>query len=207
MEWNEQKWNCWLKYDRNIISHLCIISSCSRAWLLFLCLILSHHFFLISVPRTFSWQIMGQSSSGTSAQRVFWIGTQREKQQFIVCLPLIIHSARFAAFIFCFWQIFLIVTYTFSSKAYAHAYVGTPYYVAPEIWDNKPYNNKRYDCVTMVIGLFSPFSLTQNNTKLNENDFGTFGNINIQVNNGILRCCYKSNPVLSSLWLSISIIW
>ncbi|XP_038150278.1 serine/threonine-protein kinase Nek3 isoform X2 [Cyprinodon tularosa] len=29
-----------------------------------------------------------------------------------------------------------------SSKAYAHTYVGTPYYVAPEIWDNKPYNNK-----------------------------------------------------------------
>ncbi|XP_078140400.1 serine/threonine-protein kinase Nek3 [Centroberyx gerrardi] len=29
-----------------------------------------------------------------------------------------------------------------SSKAYAHTYVGTPYYVSPEIWDNKPYNNK-----------------------------------------------------------------
>lgn len=29
-----------------------------------------------------------------------------------------------------------------SSKAYAHTYVGTPYYVAPEIWDNMPYNNK-----------------------------------------------------------------
>ncbi|XP_030633271.1 serine/threonine-protein kinase Nek3 [Chanos chanos] len=29
-----------------------------------------------------------------------------------------------------------------SSKAYAQTYVGTPYYVSPEIWDNKPYNNK-----------------------------------------------------------------
>ncbi|KAM4590641.1 serine/threonine-protein kinase Nek3 [Fundulus diaphanus] len=29
-----------------------------------------------------------------------------------------------------------------SSNAYACTYVGTPYYVAPEIWDNKPYNNK-----------------------------------------------------------------
>ncbi|XP_029028214.1 serine/threonine-protein kinase Nek3 isoform X2 [Betta splendens] len=29
-----------------------------------------------------------------------------------------------------------------SPKAYANTYVGTPYYVAPEIWDNKPYNNK-----------------------------------------------------------------
>ncbi|CAN9510925.1 unnamed protein product [Ophioblennius macclurei] len=29
-----------------------------------------------------------------------------------------------------------------SSKAHARAYVGTPYYVAPEIWDNRPYNNK-----------------------------------------------------------------
>ncbi|XP_061576416.1 serine/threonine-protein kinase Nek3 [Cololabis saira] len=29
-----------------------------------------------------------------------------------------------------------------SSNAYANTYVGTPYYVAPEIWDNKPYNNK-----------------------------------------------------------------
>ncbi|XP_019742953.1 serine/threonine-protein kinase Nek3 isoform X2 [Hippocampus comes] len=28
------------------------------------------------------------------------------------------------------------------SKAYARTYVGTPYYVAPEIWENKPYNNK-----------------------------------------------------------------
>ncbi|KAK7882933.1 hypothetical protein WMY93_029107 [Mugilogobius chulae] len=29
-----------------------------------------------------------------------------------------------------------------SSKAFAQTYVGTPYYVAPEIWDNQPYNNK-----------------------------------------------------------------
>ncbi|KAM9317639.1 LOW QUALITY PROTEIN: serine/threonine-protein kinase Nek3 [Pholidichthys leucotaenia] len=29
-----------------------------------------------------------------------------------------------------------------SSNAFARTYVGTPYYVAPEIWDNKPYNNK-----------------------------------------------------------------
>lgn len=29
-----------------------------------------------------------------------------------------------------------------SSEAYARTYVGTPYYVAPEIWDNRPYNNK-----------------------------------------------------------------
>ncbi|XP_039601785.1 serine/threonine-protein kinase Nek3 [Polypterus senegalus] len=29
-----------------------------------------------------------------------------------------------------------------SSKAYACSYVGTPYYVSPEIWENKPYNNK-----------------------------------------------------------------
>uniref|UniRef100_A0A674MY48 Protein kinase domain-containing protein n=1 Tax=Takifugu rubripes TaxID=31033 RepID=A0A674MY48_TAKRU len=29
-----------------------------------------------------------------------------------------------------------------SPRAYAHTYVGTPYYVAPEIWENKPYNNK-----------------------------------------------------------------
>ncbi|RXN25464.1 serine threonine- kinase Nek3 [Labeo rohita] len=30
-----------------------------------------------------------------------------------------------------------------SAKAYAQTYVGTPYYVSPEIWDNRPYNNKR----------------------------------------------------------------
>ncbi|XP_042594964.1 serine/threonine-protein kinase Nek3 isoform X3 [Cyprinus carpio] len=29
-----------------------------------------------------------------------------------------------------------------SAKAYVQTYVGTPYYVSPEIWDNKPYNNK-----------------------------------------------------------------
>uniref|UniRef100_A0A3B3ZJS1 Protein kinase domain-containing protein n=1 Tax=Periophthalmus magnuspinnatus TaxID=409849 RepID=A0A3B3ZJS1_9GOBI len=29
-----------------------------------------------------------------------------------------------------------------NSKAFAQTYVGTPYYVAPEIWDNQPYNNK-----------------------------------------------------------------
>lgn len=29
-----------------------------------------------------------------------------------------------------------------SPKAFAQTYVGTPYYVAPEIWDNQPYNNK-----------------------------------------------------------------
>ncbi|XP_063060334.1 serine/threonine-protein kinase Nek3 isoform X2 [Engraulis encrasicolus] len=29
-----------------------------------------------------------------------------------------------------------------SAKGYAQTYVGTPYYVSPEIWDNKPYNNK-----------------------------------------------------------------
>lgn len=34
-------------------------------------------------PRTFSWQIMGQSSSGTLVQRVFWTGTGRERQRFI----------------------------------------------------------------------------------------------------------------------------
>ncbi|KAJ7990167.1 hypothetical protein DPEC_G00297510 [Dallia pectoralis] len=29
-----------------------------------------------------------------------------------------------------------------SARGYAHTYVGTPYYVSPEIWDNQPYNNK-----------------------------------------------------------------
>ncbi|XP_066534950.1 serine/threonine-protein kinase Nek3 isoform X2 [Hoplias malabaricus] len=29
-----------------------------------------------------------------------------------------------------------------SGRAYAQTYVGTPYYVSPEIWDNQPYNNK-----------------------------------------------------------------
>ncbi|XP_062872827.1 serine/threonine-protein kinase Nek3 isoform X2 [Trichomycterus rosablanca] len=29
-----------------------------------------------------------------------------------------------------------------SAKAFAQTYVGTPYYVSPEIWDNQPYNNK-----------------------------------------------------------------
>ncbi|XP_055493448.1 serine/threonine-protein kinase Nek3 isoform X1 [Leucoraja erinacea] len=29
-----------------------------------------------------------------------------------------------------------------SPLAFAHTYVGTPYYVSPEIWENKPYNNK-----------------------------------------------------------------
>lgn len=38
-----------------------------------------------------------------------------------------------------------------SSKAYAHTYVGTPYYVAPEIWDNKPYNNKRFGWLLKTI--------------------------------------------------------
>ncbi|KAF4086193.1 hypothetical protein AMELA_G00103440 [Ameiurus melas] len=29
-----------------------------------------------------------------------------------------------------------------SAKGYAQTYIGTPYYVSPEIWDNQPYNNK-----------------------------------------------------------------
>ncbi|XP_041116183.1 serine/threonine-protein kinase Nek3-like [Polyodon spathula] len=29
-----------------------------------------------------------------------------------------------------------------SPEAYACTYIGTPYYVSPEIWDSKPYNNK-----------------------------------------------------------------
>lgn len=48
-----------------------------------------------------------------------------------------------------------------SSKSYAHAYVGTPYYVAPEIWDNKPYNNKRYSPAQLV----SSFYMAQDPTK------------------------------------------
>lgn len=31
----------------------------------------------------------------------------------------------------------------FSPMAFACTYVGTPYYVPPEIWENLPYNNKR----------------------------------------------------------------
>lgn len=31
----------------------------------------------------------------------------------------------------------------FSPMAFACTYVGTPYYVPPEIWENMPYNNKR----------------------------------------------------------------
>lgn len=33
--------------------------------------------------------------------------------------------------------------YGFSPMAFACTYVGTPYYVPPEIWENMPYNNKR----------------------------------------------------------------
>lgn len=34
-------------------------------------------------------------------------------------------------------------SYGFSPMAFACTYVGTPYYVPPEIWENMPYNNKR----------------------------------------------------------------
>lgn len=37
----------------------------------------------------------------------------------------------------------------FSPMAFACTYVGTPYYVPPEIWENLPYNNKRW-----VVSLF-----------------------------------------------------
>lgn len=33
-----------------------------------------------------------------------------------------------------------------SPMSYACTYVGTPYYVPPEIWESLPYNNKRYLC-------------------------------------------------------------
>lgn len=49
----------------------------------------------------------------------------------------------------CFYMYFC------SAKAYAQTYVGTPYYVSPEIWDSKPYNNKRYYIIINNLDIFT----------------------------------------------------
>lgn len=44
-----------------------------------------------------------------------------------------------------------LICFSFSTMELARTCIGTPYYLSPEICENKPYNNKRWACISLKL--------------------------------------------------------